>query len=313
MAELPEMGTVARIYRQYELEAEESPARGYLGGSEIGHPCERYLWLKLRGAERKKWDGRMLRLFEHGQREEERMAENLRSIGCELVQYDEKGEQYGFSLWGGLFSGHYDGVVRGIPEAPKTWHLWECKTHNRKSFEELRKLGVEASKPMHFAQMQIYMHMAELERALYTAINKDTDEIYVERVSYDKAFSQSLLDRAEHICFTDEPSPPLGRDASWYQCKGCEMSGICYGRELPKSSCRSCAQVTPQRDGTWKCEAGNEPDPIYGACARWVAHLNAIPWLEYKGLNEKGEAYGLDRNLQPVVIGFPNAGDEPPF
>ena len=39
----------------------------------------------------------------------------------------------------------------------------------------LKAKGVEKSKPEHAAQMQVYMHLAGLERAFYLAVNKDTD------------------------------------------------------------------------------------------------------------------------------------------
>ena len=33
--------------------------------------------------------------------------------------------------------------------------------------------------------MQSYMHLAGLERAFYLAVNKNTDELYQERIRYD--------------------------------------------------------------------------------------------------------------------------------
>jgi hypothetical protein len=39
----------------------------------------------------------------------------------------------------GHFGGSMDAVALGIPEAPKTWHLCEFKTHNAKSFADLQK------------------------------------------------------------------------------------------------------------------------------------------------------------------------------
>ncbi len=317
MAKIPdkEARTVQAIYDWYENRAEEEAPRQYLGGSLIGHYCERYLWLSFRQAKREKFPGRILRLFEHGQREEDRMAENLRDIGCELLtqqEVDGHFEQYGFQKFGGHFRGHYDGVVLGIPEAPKTWHLWECKTHNDKSFKALVKSGVLLSKPMHYAQMQVYMGEAGLERALYTAINKDTDEIYVERVVFDPAEYERLIKRAERVIFSDSPTvPPLGADASWHQCQHCIFLGLCYGQELPDVHCRTCAHVTPKPDGSWLCEKYDKPlDGDYASlCPSYVINHTSTDWVFFDCI-DGGVAYGKDQAGNRVILSATRPNDE---
>ncbi len=60
------------------------------------------------------------------------MIQWLKSVpGIELHTQGQDGKQINFKLFGGHFAGSLDGVIRGIPEAPKTWHVWECKTANR--------------------------------------------------------------------------------------------------------------------------------------------------------------------------------------
>ncbi|KKK61528.1 hypothetical protein LCGC14_3013440, partial [marine sediment metagenome] len=147
--------TVKQIFEEYKKAGDAEPTRGYLGASIIGHPCERYLWYCFRQCCSSDFSGRMYRLFETGDREEGRMAANLRSIGCEVHDHDDVGKQFEVSALGGHFSGHMDGCALGIPEAPKTWHVLEFKTHNAKSFKKLEKEGVQKSKPQHFSQMQI--------------------------------------------------------------------------------------------------------------------------------------------------------------
>ena len=48
-----------------------------VGASSIGHKCERYLWYQFRWFFREKFNGRMLRLFDRGHREEARFNEWL--------------------------------------------------------------------------------------------------------------------------------------------------------------------------------------------------------------------------------------------
>ncbi len=73
--------------RERREEASEGPRR-YLGASVIGHPCDRFLWMHFRGIHRERFDGRMLRLFDRGQREESVFIQELRWIGAEVMDRD---------------------------------------------------------------------------------------------------------------------------------------------------------------------------------------------------------------------------------
>ena len=75
--------TVATLIDQWWEQQEEAP-RPHLGASLLGHPCERWLWLSFRWAVRERFSGRMLRLFNRGQREEGSIVKNLRRIGIEI-------------------------------------------------------------------------------------------------------------------------------------------------------------------------------------------------------------------------------------
>ena len=52
-----------------------------------------------------------------------------------------------------------------------------------KSFRDSSAKGVVEAKPQHWAQMQIYMHLTGLTRALDLVVGKDTDDLHVERVA----------------------------------------------------------------------------------------------------------------------------------
>jgi len=252
----PRQRTVAAIYAAYEAHADDG-FRPHLGASLIGHHCRRYLWLTFRWASKARFSGRMLRLFERGQREEAVFVANLRAAGVEVWEVDENGRQYSVSTLGGHFSGSMDGVGRGFEEAPQTPHVCEFKTHNAKSFAQLVKEGVQKAKPQHYAQMQVYMGLGGFTRAFYLAVNKDTDELYSERVEFDAAAFKGLVDKAEGIIFAPEPPSRISQDPAWYQCRMCDMRDLCHGRAVPEVNCRTCAHATPQRDGTWLCERHN--------------------------------------------------------
>lgn len=259
MAALPDRPvsqTVTAIYSWWAGKLEHP--RAYLGGSIIGRECERALWYSFRWCNPagQEFDGRMKRLFDRGHREEAVFVDELRGIGCTVHDIDPPtGQQFRFKAVDGHFGGGIDGVVLGVPEAPKTWHLAEFKTHNDKSFQALLKQGVAAAKPEHYDQVQVYMHLASLTRTLYVAVNKNDDSLHVERVRYDADAAGRLLAKAERIIYAPEPPPRLSEDAAFYKCKFCPAAPVCHGPALPPPSCRTCLHATPERDGDgrWSC------------------------------------------------------------
>lgn len=255
MAGLPESQhtTAAAIYAHYERQAAAEPPRAHLGASIIGHECERYLWLSFRWCGAEPFDGRMLRLFDTGKREEERIVAELRAIGCEVTTGPAPGEQWRFSACGDHFGGSMDFAVRGLEEAPKAWHVGEAKTANTKSFKELAKHGVEKAKPMHWAQMQTYMHLSGMQRALYLAVCKDTDELHIERVHYHEGSAMRILERAQRVIAAEQPPERIGEPDD-FRCKFCHFAAQCHGTEAPLPGCRTCAHSTPVEDGKWRCE-----------------------------------------------------------
>ena len=254
MALIPEPihTTAAMIYAAYERNA-DSGHRPHLGASLIGNPCERHLWYVFRHAISKKFSGRMLRLFDTGKREEARIIEDLRNIGCEVFA-DDGSSQYRVKSIGGHFAGSMDAVLHGYHEAPTQYLVCEMKTHNGKSFKELTEKRVEKAKPLHYAQMQVYMGLSGMNRALYFAVNKDTDDIYTEYLHFDPQEFERLHARAVRIISASEPPLRISEDPSWFQCKFCDSRPVCHGTKSPEVNCRTCAHSTPDiQDSGWMC------------------------------------------------------------
>lgn len=249
----PNQPTVDAIYQWHESR-QSSGGRGHLGASQIGAPCERALWYQFRWAYKVRHAGRLLRLFETGQLAEQRFVAELRAVGVEVHEINpDTGAQFSVSAVKGHFGGSMDGVALGILEAPKTWHVVEMKTHSEKSFSDLKKNGVEKSKPEHFSQCQIYMHLAGLERAFYIAVNKNTDELYSERLHHDEAAALRLLAKASRIIDAAEPPSRISEDPAFYLCRWCSYHDICHGTEFAARNCRTCLHSTPVDQGQWDC------------------------------------------------------------
>ena len=251
----PPQHTLAQaIYGLYERREAAQQARPYLGGSILGDPCARRLWLGLRWTVRERFDGRTLRLFDTGHREEARLLDELRAIGLDVWDRQPDGRQFSVEAFGGHVRGHLDAVARGLPEAPKTPHLVDVKTISSKKLAELLRHGFRTQYPRYWAQGQIYMGLMELERAVFVFVCKDDDTIHLERFDFDQAEFDRLLERAERIVFSAEPPPRLSEDPAWFACKWCHFHGHCHGAAAPAATCRSCVHVTPERAGGWRCE-----------------------------------------------------------
>lgn len=267
----PQHTLIAAIDAAHEARI-ETP-RQYLGASVLGDPDDRGLWLSFRGVFEQQFQGRILRLFRRGHLEEATAVDDLRAAGC--VVSHTGADQLSVNL-GGHLSGHADGIIEsGVPEAPKTRHLWECKTHSKKSFDDVVKNGVRKSKPVHWIQMQCYMHGLGLTRALYYAVCKDDDRIYTERVEYDKAAALAAIDRGHRITTADRIPEQRYFDPTYFEAKFSPFYAVYFPASAQqddwgrlkrqrnshspllarvKCSWRNCARTTVRQDGTWWTE-----------------------------------------------------------
>ena len=167
--------------------------RDYLGGSRVGHACERALQFEFAGAAKDPgadFSGRTLRIFAIGHALEDLAVQWLRAAGFDL--YTRKGnrpdgEQFGFSVAGGRIRGHVDGVIAAAPLSFSVPALWECKTMNAKNWKETVAKGVAVAKPVYAAQITLYQ--AYMDAAIPgVAANPALFTTSVERPSRPSAF-----------------------------------------------------------------------------------------------------------------------------
>lgn len=228
----------------------EQDFRPYLGISSLGKNCSRELWYGFRLCGKEKITPRQDRLFKRGHREEPIIQADLRSIG--IVCHVDQNNQPEVVCCNGHCKGHCDDVLTRVPDAPKTAHLGEYKTHNDKSFTDLVKKGLKLSKPVHYAQMIAYMDKLKLTRGLYVAVNKNDDRRYYERISENPEYASKLFAKAEMIINAKTPPDRIG-NANWYECKWCSFYLICHFGEQPLVNCRTCRFVEIKANGLWSC------------------------------------------------------------
>jgi hypothetical protein len=223
-----------------------TPPRSYLGGSRLGHACERALQFEFLQAPKDdgaEFDGRILRIFGIGHALEDVAIDWLRAAGFDL--YTRKGnrpdgEQFGFAVAGGRIRGHVDGILAGGPTIPGMAFpaLWECKTMNAKAWRETSSKGVAVAKPIYAAQIAVYQAYMDAtvpgvadNPALFTAINKDTAELHHELVPFDAALAQRMSDRAVRVltaCDAGDLLPRVATSADFFECRFCPWAKRCW-------------------------------------------------------------------------------------
>jgi len=232
-----------RIDLALQTENQAQTPRSYLGASRLGVSCDRalqYEYLQTPVDEGRYFSGQTLRIFAAGHVFEELAIGWLRAVGFELYTETTTGGQFGFSAVDGRLCGHVDGVLAAGPDDVQGQYpaLWECKSLNAKSWKDTVKRGVTLSKPVYAAQIALYQAYMEpqipgiaFNPALFTAINKDTAELYFEWVPFNGELAQRASDRGVRVlqaCDAQELLPRVSKDPSHYECKFCSWQDRCW-------------------------------------------------------------------------------------
>lgn len=224
--------------------------------SAVTNECDRSVWLSLHWAhEPEQPEGRRERRFRTGIQYERWLLDDLRSAGCEVIEIDETtGKQMAVELAGGHLRGKLDGRVTGLPEAPKTEHVVECKSMKAADFRAVVKHGLAKAKPDHHAQCLLYMHATGIKRCLYICANKDTDEIHTERLEYDTGQALVIVARIERIVAATSMLNRASDDPDAFVCRFCRAKPLCHEGAWPRQNCRTCLHSSPVDGGKWRCE-----------------------------------------------------------
>ena len=216
-------GSPGKAVEAYYYASQEQ--RGYLGLSECGHECKRFLWYRHHGYPSAQIDGRALRLFQLGNNIEDQAVKDLRSAGF-MVTCRQKEVEFTFN--GITLRGHIDGVIEGLVESSKP-HLLEIKSANDKEFKRLLKCGSYMKwHPKYYAQIHVYAMELELKRILAYVECKDDSRIYTERIKTNTEYAVNLLQDVFEAISKPEPPERNCPSPSWYIAKWCDFSEICF-------------------------------------------------------------------------------------
>jgi hypothetical protein len=224
-----------------QQERSSQPERDYLGASRLGVFCARALQYEYTKTPRDEdFKGQILRIFEIGHAFEALALAWLRQAGFSVFTKKPNGDAFGFSVAGGRIRGHVDGIINDAPAdlGMKFPAIWECKSMNAKSWRDTVKHGLKKSKPIYAVQVATYQAYMEgsvrgisANPALFTAVNKDTAEIYHELVPFDAALEQEASDRAVNLIrATDagEVLPRIAMNEDHFECAFCPYRQRCW-------------------------------------------------------------------------------------
>ena len=306
MAKIPDTQDPTMLAVDAAMEAHEAtkPPRQYLGASGIGHACERKSWLDFRHASPRKIDAKGLRRIHDGFAGEAIMIERLSRVeGITLhINGEYNTDQIGFQDFGGHFRGHLDGMILGLIQSPKSWHVWECKVCDQKKIDALAKLkhehgekgALKAWDEIYYGQAQIYMHYMGVDRHYLTACTPGVRDVVTCRTAYDEADAIRIIAKAKRVIQSPTPPARISTDPSWFQCHWCDHQDVCHGSKVvAQSGCRTCVHATPLDDGTWHCARFDEVLAFDKQRAGCPAHLfipalvpfeqtdSGDDWIEY--------------------------------
>ena len=219
--------------------------------SSAAYECKKRLWLDFRNTKQEKFSGRKLRLFETGHVYESRIISYINNLPhCEVVDSQKRVQE-------GIIRGNIDGIV--LVSGNK--YLLEIKTSAQKYFVKLPKVGVKEAFIKHYIQMQIYMHLLGLKKAIYICVNKNTDEIYEEVLDFDEAQAKMYIHRIREIAHLDTVPDKISENPAYFLCKQCPYQKFCHEGEQITPTCRGCKNFS-LKDDTAHCSSFEKAIPI---------------------------------------------------
>lgn len=231
---------------------EEEPQNfgSFMGMSNIGHDCIRYLQYTVRRAYPDSISPKLKRIFNMGHFVEKEVIAELKSIGAVITN-----EQDTVFDHTGCWKGKVDGLISNLPGCEKTIHVLEIKSHNDKNFQKLVKTkDLRIANHKHYGQICIYMKYMKVNRGLYVAYNKNTSEYYIERIYEEPDYANELNRKTMEVLASDQLYPRIGTGTkTWHACRYCPAKEVCFDEAKPRKNCRTCDFVEMTNGNLWSC------------------------------------------------------------
>jgi hypothetical protein len=212
------------------------------------------LYYNWRGYTNYLFEGRILRLFETGHQQEDRIVMDLLKAGYEVWAADERGKQFTYLDASGHGVVKLDGVIKGVPGYEEIPLVLEIKSHNDKSYGGVNSKGVAAEKRFHYWQVQMGIWLTQLTGGLYVSVNKNDEQLYFEYIAPDLRIQSKIQETIESLVrATIIPTRISETPDDYFGCRWCDHKAVCTGKAEPERHCRSCVYSKPWDNGEWLC------------------------------------------------------------
>jgi hypothetical protein len=214
--------------------------RGYLGASQVGHPCMRKIqfdWMCNPVHATQTRD-----IFARGHFFEAQTKAHFEKAGFKFA--DQSALE--FEDPSGWLRGHADGIFLSGPAIPELIYpaLWEHKAINAKGYASLKRDGLAKAYPQYAAQVALYQRWLlfqgwereereDVNPAIFTATCADTCERLHILVPYDAELALETHQRAMEIVRVTragELLPRMTENPTNWRCKKCGHRERCWSQ-----------------------------------------------------------------------------------
>lgn len=204
------------IYKSILEKKQNEPERDYLGFSEIGHPCLRYLWIKYHYPQLKEpFSEKQAVIFENGHWVEKKLIHQMRQAGFDITD-----QQIEMNLFNGKFKGHPEGLTTIEPYGKV---VFELKGLKHSIWLNYKKNGVKATSSIYYAQAIMLAGYLKLPGTYWLAESKDTQDLYEEFIESDPIEYKNICNKASSIIYGEIPQGISSR-IDWWKCVNCSMN-----------------------------------------------------------------------------------------
>lgn len=201
------------------IPSEPDEWRPYIGASLIGHKCWRHIWFYRQQITPEPPSLTGKRALEMGKHMESWIISLVKKIGRvhrSLPTYRDDKLPY--------FQGNPDAIF--IFKNKK--FILEIKTAKDSSFQQFVKHGLLKWNEQYYAQVQTYMGLSKIKRAIILVLNKNTGKFYDEVIQFDFLYFEHLRTKAQAISESTTAPPKINNSPLFYVCRMCQFKTICH-------------------------------------------------------------------------------------
>lgn len=224
----------ARLFQAKKDKITIYPVRN-IRASNLGYPCERYLFLLIRHwDEQKPHDVGLQNIFDLGNTMEEHTIKNIKEAGFEVITPTQRSWQ--LSVKGGIITGREDVRIKDengelLPVEIKGISPFEFdKLNSVDDFLKSKRTYIKG----YPAQLYVYMLHFGKEKGFFALTNKLTGETKFIEVPFDYDLGEQYLAKAERVykALASDEIPPATEDIT--VCETCPLAHVCgQQRRIP--------------------------------------------------------------------------------